>query len=133
MANVIFKSDGLDGFKKRVLENARALDRGETLPSETTYSFESPNEMLKVLTQSRINLLERLSLHGRQPVTLLARDLRRNRAAVIRDLGVLRRIGVVHTTMIRSAPKPVFYAEPLAKRVDFVCSIHGAKTSSGKA
>ena len=47
MYKVVFELDGLEGFRARVLDHASALDRGKTLPSETTVSFESPQEMFR--------------------------------------------------------------------------------------
>jgi predicted transcriptional regulator len=130
MPEIIFKSDGLEGFKERVLKHARALDDGEMLPSETTYSFDSPAEMLRILTRPRIHLLEKLASDGKQPVNMLAKKLRRTNSAVIRDLAVLKKIGVVRTSFAGKIPhKSVLFASAAATRYDFVCSILDRKTA----
>jgi predicted transcriptional regulator len=124
MSEVKFKTDGLAGFKERVLKHARALDRSESLPSETTVSFSSIHEMFRILTPKRVVLLERLAQHGSRPVNLLAQDVHRTRKSVLRDIVVLRRIGAVDTAFVNEHGKPrTFIARPLAGRYEFNCSI----------
>lgn len=133
MAEVVFKTDGLEGFKRRVLEHARALDRGELLPSQTTFSFESPKELIGLLTPRRIDLLQKLASDGDLPVNLLAKKLRRTRSAINRDLGILKRMGVVRTRSVPNAGHGrMTLASPLAAEYDFVCSIRpiGASNTS---
>ena len=42
---VAIKNGGFEGFIRRAREHAKALDNGETLPSENTMSIETPTEM----------------------------------------------------------------------------------------
>jgi predicted transcriptional regulator len=131
MAEISFRSDGLDGFRRRVLDHARMLDCGDPLPSETTVSFESPQEMFRVLSPRRILLLQTLTSSGGQPVDLLAESLGRNRLAIARDLGILRKFGAVEIVK-RGGPTTSVVVRPVATRYDFVCSIRKNSTASRK-
>src|ERR1035437_9273816 len=48
----------LEDFRRRSLERARKMDRGEKLRPEKSITFESPIEMAKVLTPERIRLYQ---------------------------------------------------------------------------
>ena len=81
-------------FFQRGHKIARLADRAESLPEEYVISFEDPAEMLKLLTTTRLALLQTLK---EQPgsITQLAQRLHRNRSAVKRDVDVLARYGLV--------------------------------------
>ncbi len=85
---IVIKNDGFEGFIRRGREHAKALDKGETLPSEITISFETPTEMMRVFTVKRTELLEKLTQDGQQPISQLATKLKRKRTAVTRDSGM---------------------------------------------
>lgn len=125
---VTVKNDGFEGFIRRGREHAKALDHGETLPSEIVISFETPTEMMRVFTLKRTELLEKLTQEGKQPINLLAIRLKRKRTAVNRDVGVLQKIGVLST---RSVTNPghgkMLMVSPLAKRYEFVWSVGAAR------
>jgi hypothetical protein len=50
------KTDGFEGYAKRVLERARKLDRREAKP-EITITFEDPLAMVEVLAASANKIL----------------------------------------------------------------------------
>jgi predicted transcriptional regulator len=89
-------------FFQRGRELARLVDRTEALPEECVISFEDPDEMLKLLTTARLNLLRTIK---EQPgsITQLAQRLRRDRGAVKRDVDKLASYGLV---AIQSATSP---------------------------
>src|ERR1035437_6126431 len=123
-AKVTIKNDGFDGFIRRGREHAKALDRGETLPSEITISFETPAEMMRVFTLKRTELLEKLTQEGKQPINLLATKLKRKRTAVSRDVGVLHKIGVLSTLSVTNPGHgKLLMVSPLARRYEFIWSV----------
>ena len=130
MAKLKVYTDGLEGFEARTMSHARALDRGDSLPAHNSVTFSSMHEMLHVLTPKRLTLLETLATNGSRPVNLLAKDVRRKRDAVLRDINVLRKIGVVSTGYDETR---VFTAKPLATRFEFVCSIDSRESRHRKA
>jgi predicted transcriptional regulator len=89
-------NDGVKGFFGRAREHARALDRGEALAPELTISFESPEDILQILSPERIRLLE-FAKKGTNPVSMLARGLRRDTRAVSRDIELLEQFGLLRT------------------------------------
>jgi predicted transcriptional regulator len=117
-------SDGYDAFKRRVIEDARALDRGEAPRLENSITFCSANEMVHVITPMRVALLEALTKRGSRSVTLLARELHRTRNAVLRDIHALEKLGIVETGLhpARGRSK-VLVAKPTASRIELIYSI----------
>lgn len=89
-------SDGLEGFRKRSLERARKLDRGEKLRPEKIIAFETPIEMSKVLTPERVRLYRAVK-QKETSVTDLAQGLNRHRSSVSRDVRLLERKGLLTT------------------------------------
>jgi predicted transcriptional regulator len=120
MSRLNVRNESLESFRSRVLADARALDRGEALASESTVSFGSLQEMIHVLTPLRVTLLESIASSGAKPVNLLARDLRRKRESVMRDVSALRKLGFLSTGYDANR---VFIARPTASRYEFVCQV----------
>ena len=50
--NVTVSSGSVEAFIWRSLERARMMDRGKTLPSEITMTFENPADLVRVLSGS---------------------------------------------------------------------------------
>ena len=89
-------SDGLEGFRKRSLERARKMDRGEKLKAEKIITFESPVEMSRVLTPERVRLYQ-IVKRKETSMTDLAFGLKRDRSSVSRDVRLLELKGIVTT------------------------------------
>ncbi len=117
-------SDGYDAFKKRILDDARALDSGSAALPENSITFSSAQEMSQVVTPLRIALLEALTVSGSRSVTLLAKDLHRTRNAVLRDISALEKLGIVETSLATGrGHSKILMAKPLASRIELVYSI----------
>ncbi len=89
-------TDGLEGFRRRSLELARKMDRGEKLRPEKSITFENPIEMAKVLTPERIRLYQVVKKR-QTSVTDLANGLKRDRGSVSRDVRLLELKGLLTT------------------------------------
>jgi predicted transcriptional regulator len=105
-----------DQYKSRVLERARKLDRGTPFKAEKVISFESPFDLLEVLTQERVRLCE--VARGKElSVTALARELDRDPRAVRTDIKKLQQHGMIR---LREKVNPghgrVRIVEPVAKK-----------------
>jgi predicted transcriptional regulator len=94
---VTLRTGSTDDFFKRMLERAKKLDRGETLPSGITITFEDPADLLEVLTAERVRLLRRVK-EGSQQVSALATGLKRDVRAVSRDVSLLEKAGLLRTS-----------------------------------
>ncbi len=128
---ISIRDDGMQGFVRRARQHAQALDRGETLPAETTVSFVNSVAMSSVFTPMRIVLLETIVADGAMPVNLLARRLKRERSAVARDVKLLRDTGVVETErVINPGHGRVTVVKPLARRYEFVWTVSAERKSS---
>jgi predicted transcriptional regulator len=94
---VTIKTGSAGEFFHRVRERAEKLDRGESLPTEMTISFEDPMELISILTSERVRLLRRAK-GGSLPISVLADDLKRDVRAVSRDVVVLEKAGLLRTS-----------------------------------
>ena len=90
------RTGNTEDFFKRVVERAKKLDKGESLPAEITITFEDPLELLKVLTVERVRLLNSVKEKVQQ-VSVLAGDLSRDVRAVSRDVALLENAGLLRT------------------------------------
>lgn len=86
-------TDGFEGFKKRSLERARKLDRGELLQAEKIITFDE--QTVRALTGARLLLFKNLREKRRLSITALAESLNRPREAVSRDVKALASVGLV--------------------------------------
>jgi predicted transcriptional regulator len=121
---VLVVEDGMEEFFQRARRNAQALDRGESLPDETTILFEDPAQLLSMLTVERKRLLTTLRDEGASPITALAERLGRNRSAVSRDVAAMREHGLVKTRYVPSLGKRRnLVVMPTAKRLELKSAI----------
>ncbi len=115
-------TDGFEGWAKRGLERARKMSRGEKIAPSCAITFESPLQMLEVLTAERIRLCE---VARTQPFTIsgLAAALKRDPKSVRRDIAKLEEAGLLRT---REEIKPghgrVKIVEPVAKNFNLQTS-----------
>ena len=116
------RTDGFEGWAKRARVRARKMDRGERLVAERTINFESPLEMLRVLTTERMRLLEATRTQAFS-VTGLAAALGRDPKSVRRDVLKLVEVGVLRTREeINPGHGRVKIVEPVAERVEMRAS-----------
>lgn len=116
------RSDGFEGFAKRVREHAAAMDRGASIASEITITLSSPLEMRRLLTPKRTELLEILATKGSRSTVRLATDVRRSESSVNRDLKLLRSVGAVELHSTHTDKRQVTMASASAERYEFVSS-----------
>ena len=116
------RTDGFEGWAKRARVRAKKMDRGERLVAERTINFESPLEMLRVLTTERMRLLEATRTQAFS-VTGLAAALGRDPKSVRRDVLKLVEVGVLRTREeINPGHGRVKIVEPVAERVEMRAS-----------
>jgi predicted transcriptional regulator len=93
-SKVVIRTDDVAGFFSRARDAARRADRGEAFEGKVTISFEDPEQMLKVLTKKRQNLMREVI---KQPQTIneLSVCLHRKPTAITRDVGLLKKMGLI--------------------------------------
>lgn len=97
MSKVQIKVEPVGKFFERARQFARRADAGKRMPESQVVAFEEAEDLLALLSQKRVQLLRALQ---QEPGSIadLARRLRRDRAAVTRDVQQLARFGVIEVT-----------------------------------
>ena len=94
MSKVVVRTDDLDGFFERAKDAARRADQAQKFEEKVTLSFEDPQRMFKVLSETRRRLMSEVM---REPKTIkeLTTRLRRKRSSVTNDIGMLEKAGLI--------------------------------------
>ena len=87
-------TDGFEGWAKRATERAQAMDEGRPFPPSRGITFESPEEMMRLMTPARTALFNKVK-HGRVSMKRLVDSLARDTSAVRRDVSALKKSGLV--------------------------------------
>jgi predicted transcriptional regulator len=94
---VEIKTESTELFLDRLLERAKAMDRGEMPAPGITISFEDPADLMEILTSERVRLLRRVKEES-QEISVLAAGLKRDVRAVSRDVALLEKAGLLRTS-----------------------------------
>ena len=97
MRRTEIRVERVDAFFERGRKLAEALDRGNAIPSSRVVAFEDVESLLHVLTEKRVLLLRQVN-QTPTSISMLAKNLKRDRSAVSRDVQVLERFGVIQVT-----------------------------------
>jgi predicted transcriptional regulator len=94
MSKVVIRTDDLDGFFARAKDAARRADQGQEFEEKVTLSFDDPQRMFTVLSETRRRLMSEVM---REPKTIkeLTSRLHRNRSSVTKDVGMLEKMGLI--------------------------------------
>lgn len=90
------KTGTVDEFFTKVKSIMRAADKGEAIKPEHTVVFENPVELLHMLSNAKIKLINIIRKHP-DSISNIAKAIKRNRAAVYRDIQELEKFGLVKT------------------------------------
>ena len=94
MTKVSVRTGDSAGFFARAREAARKADQGKVFNGKVTLSFEDPQRMFTVLSESRRRLMLEIMEEPKTINDLTAR-LHRNRSAITKDIGMLEKLGLV--------------------------------------
>src|ERR1700686_3326365 len=92
--SILIKTGSIDQFFDNLKNTMRAADKGKRIKPSYTFTFEDPSEMLHFLSETKINLIKTIRRHP-DSVTNIAKAIKRNRAAVYRDIHELENFGLV--------------------------------------
>jgi predicted transcriptional regulator len=110
--------DGFEGHKRRSLERAAKLDKGERLEAEKIVTFADPLDMVECLTAQRVRICQAIR-KKRLSISSLAEELGRNRGSVTRDVNKLKGFGLLR---LREQVNPghgvVQIVEPVAQKLE---------------
>jgi len=97
MKVVRVKTGTVEEFISTVKDVMHAADRGEPIKQRcTTLTFAEPAEMLYFLSVAKIKLINSIRNHP-DTITNIAKEIKRNRASVYRDISELEKFGLVKT------------------------------------
>ena len=94
MSKAVIRTDDLAGFFSRAKEAARKGDNGQAFDGRVTLSFEDPQLMFTVLSESRRKLMLEI-MDEPKTINDLTSRLHRNRSAITKDVGLLERVGLI--------------------------------------
>ncbi len=94
MTKVSIRTDDVAGFFDRAKQAARKADKGLAFDGSVTLSFEDPQKMFTVLTESRRRLMLEIMV---EPKTIndLTNRLKRDRSSITKDVGLLEKMGLI--------------------------------------
>ena len=94
LKNITIKTGTTEEFMARVKSIMRAADKKESIQPSQTLIFEEPAEMLHFLSETKVKLLKTIRQNP-DSVTNIAKLMKRNRAAVYRDIHKMELFGLV--------------------------------------
>jgi predicted transcriptional regulator len=94
MTKVSVRTGDIAGFFSRAKDAARKADLGKAFDSKVTLSFEDPQRMFMVLSESRRRLMQEI-LDEPKTINDLTHRLHRNRSAITKDIGMLEKMGLI--------------------------------------
>jgi predicted transcriptional regulator len=94
MTKVVIRTDDVAGFFSRARDAARRADQGQPFEGKVTLSFEDPQKMFTVLSETRRRLMLEVMTEAKS-INELTHRLHRNRSAITKDVGLLEKMGLV--------------------------------------
>jgi predicted transcriptional regulator len=94
MTKVSIRTGDVAGFFSRAKDAARKADQSRNFDEKVTLSFEDPQRMFTVLSESRRRLMLEIM---EEPKTIndLTNRLHRNRSSITKDVGLLEKMGLI--------------------------------------
>jgi predicted transcriptional regulator len=91
---IVVRTGDVAGFFDRARDAAQRADKGGVFEGKVTLSFEDPQKMFTVLSESRRRLMQEI-MQAPQTINELAGRLHRDRSAITKDVGLLERMGLI--------------------------------------
>jgi len=123
MTKVVVRTDDVDGFFLRAKDGARRADQGQVFEGKVTLSFEDPQRMFTVLSETRRRLMSEV-MHEPKTIKELTNRLRRNRSSITKDVGMLEKMGLIVSTR-QSNPGHGFQkvVQSIAPKIEMVATL----------
>lgn len=97
--NILVINESIDSFFVRGKSTTNALDTKKHVSAHRVINFEDPLVLVNFLTEQKLNLVATVR---KKPCSIsdLARDLKRSRAAIDKDIQLLESVGIVESKYI---------------------------------
>lgn len=120
---IVVRTGDVAGFFDRAKHAAKRADQGGTFDGTVTLSFEDPQTMFTVLSQSRRRLMQEVLLEPKTINELVGR-LHRDRAAITKDVGLLERMGLIVSQRQSNPGHGVQkLVSPVASKIEMVATL----------
>lgn len=120
---ITVSTSDISGFFARAKHAAKRADSGDTFAGTVTLSFEDPQKMFSVLSQSRRRLMLEI-MQAPATINELAGRLHRDRSAVTRDVGMLEKMGLlVSQRQPNSGHGIQKLVRPVANKIELVATL----------
>ncbi len=96
LKSITIKTGKVEDFMAHVKSVMRALDKKEPLKPSHTLTFADPLEMLQFLSETKLKLINSIRRHP-DSISNIAKAIKRDRAAVFRDIKEMEKFGLVKT------------------------------------
>lgn len=97
MTKVSIRTNDVSGFFNRAQIAARKADQKQAFEGSVTLSFEDPQRMFTVLSESRRRLMLEVMTEPKTINDLTSR-LNRDRSSITKDIGLLEKLGLIVST-----------------------------------
>lgn len=94
MGKVVIRTDDVASFFSRAKDAAQRADRGDAFDGKVTLSFEDPQRMFTVLSETRRRLMLEV-MNEPMSINELSHRLHRNRSSITKDVGLLEKVGLL--------------------------------------
>lgn len=123
MSKVVIRTNDLDEFFTRAKDAARRADQAQKFEEKVTLSFEDPQRMFTVLSETRRQLMSEV-MHEAKTIKELTTRLHRNRSSVTKDVGMLEKMGLIVSSR-QSNPGHGFekVVQSIAPKIEMVATL----------
>jgi predicted transcriptional regulator len=120
---IVVRTGDVAGFFDRARDAVQRAAKGGTFDGKVTLSFEDPQKMFTVLSESRRKLMQEIM---QEPKTIneLAGCLHRDRSAITKDVGLLERMGLIVSQRLSNPGHGVQkLVMPVATKIEMVATL----------
>ncbi len=96
---ILVINETIDSFFRRGKDTAKTFDEKKHVSPRRVISFEDPLDLINFLTEKKLNLVASVRKKPRS-ISDLAKDLKRSRAAIDKDVQLLESVGIVKSKYI---------------------------------
>lgn len=97
--NILTINESISSFFQRGKTTAKMLDQKKHVPSRRVISFEDPEDLVNFLTENKFKLVASVRSKPRS-ISELAKDLKRSRAALDKDIQILESVGILKSEYV---------------------------------
>ena len=123
MTKVSIRTSDVAGFFSRAKNAAQKADRGQSFDGRVTLSFEDPQRMFTILSESRRRLMLEI-MESPKTINDLTSRLHRNRSSITKDIGMLEKAGlIVSVRQVNPGHGIQKMVQTIARKIEMVATL----------